>query len=114
MEHAHSDYVQLLMETGVLGAALLLVAAGLLARRAWPLVRRVADAKRELNPDDAVSLAAGLGLTGLLMHAWVDFNLRIPALAILGAFFFGILMRQESRRSRVTDGGSGSKKSTFP
>ena len=113
VEHAHSDYVQFLMETGVLGVVCGLVAAWLLARPAWPLLQRVADAKRALAADDAMALAVGLGLVGLLLHAWVDFNLRIPALAILGGFFFGVLMRQEPVRRRVTDANSGPKTSTF-
>ncbi|MFP8781187.1 O-antigen ligase family protein [Hydrogenophaga sp. RWCD_12] len=113
VEHAHSDYVQFLMETGALGVICVLLAGWLLARQAWPLLRRVSDSKRPLAADDAWALAAALGLAGLLLHAWVDFNLRIPALAIQGAFCSGILLRQASRFRQVTDAISGPKTSTF-
>jgi hypothetical protein len=35
----------------------------------------------------------GLGLLGLLAHSLVEFNLRIPANAILGALLAGVYLR---------------------
>ncbi len=62
---AHNDYVQLLVETGVPGLALALVAAIAVLRAA----RR-----------DPWLVAA---LASLLLHEAVDFDLQIPAIAIL-------------------------------
>jgi len=62
---AHSDYVQLLVETGVPG---LLV--GL-----WAGLAALAAARR-----DAWLFAA---LAGVLIHAFVDFDLQIPAIPAL-------------------------------
>jgi O-antigen ligase len=97
VEHAHSDYVQLLLETGLLGVILGAIALALLVARSRQLWRGRED-DTGWRRDEDVMLAAGLGLLALLLHAWVDFNMRIPALAMLGAFLFGVFMRQ--RRDR--------------
>jgi O-antigen ligase len=62
---AHSDYVQLLVETGVPGLLI-----GL-----WAALAALAAARR-----DPWLFAA---LAGLLMHVFVDFDLQIPAIAAL-------------------------------
>jgi O-antigen ligase len=97
VEHAHSDYVQLLMETGVLGLLLGALVLTLLLAQARKLGRKLAS-EQGLRNEEQTMLAAGLGLLALLLHAWVDFNMRIPALAMLGAFLFGVFMRQRSLR----------------
>lgn len=99
VEHAHSDYAQLLMETGLLGAVLATLALGLLVVR-WQALLRKLWRGDGLRREEVPMLAAGLGLLALLLHAWVDFNLRIPALAMLGSFFFGVFLRR--RRHEVT------------
>ena len=68
---AHSDYLQVLIETGVLGA---LVASAFLATLLGSAVRA---ARR--TPLDAGLLAA---LVSLACHALVDFNWQIPANAL--------------------------------
>jgi hypothetical protein len=37
--------------------------------------------------------SCGIGLLAVLLHSWVDFNLRIPANAMLAAFLLGVLLR---------------------
>jgi len=82
-DYAHNDYVQFAAESGVLGLAILglLVAlslgAALLAqwRRRDPLMR-------------GLSFACIMGVTSILIHSWVDFNLQIPANA---AYFLVLL-----------------------
>lgn len=99
MEHAHSDYVQLLMELGVLAPVLGGLALALVLAQALQLGRRLSGGRRP-SREDHTRLAAGLGLLALLLHAWVDFNWRIPALAMLGSFLFGVFMRQPDSRHR--------------
>ena len=75
---AHNDYLQLLVEMGALGFA-----AGL-----WFLLTLFRSALKKLKrwPADtntAVTLASILGVTGILVHSFVDFNLQIPANAAL-------------------------------
>lgn len=97
VEHAHSDYVQLLMETGLLGVLLCAIALSLALSRAVRLGKRLRGG-HSLRSEEQTMLAAGLGLLALLLHAWVDFNMRIPALAMLGAFFFGVFLRSRAGR----------------
>jgi O-antigen ligase len=75
---AHNDYLQLLVEMGALGFAIML----------WFIVVVYSRAIKKLGywPSDtngAVTLAAVLGVTGILVHSLVDFNLQIPANAAL-------------------------------
>jgi O-antigen ligase len=75
---AHNDYLQLLVEMGVLGFAIAL----------WFLLTLFRSALRKLKswPSDtnsAVTLAAMLGVTGILVHSFMDFNLQIPGNAAL-------------------------------
>jgi O-antigen ligase len=78
VNEAHNDYAQLLVETGLLGFALMLWFLTSLYRYGLPTSRRW-----EFKWDGAVSLAALLGCTGILLHSFVDFNLQIPANAAL-------------------------------
>ena len=78
VNEAHNDYVQLLVETGLLGFGLMLWFVARLYRYGLPTSRRW-----EFQWDGAVSLAALLGCTGILLHSFVDFNLQIPANAAL-------------------------------
>ncbi len=75
---AHNDYLQVLVETGALGFVTML----------WFLFVIYRGAIRKLHnwPSDtngAVALAAILGVTGLLVHSFVDFNLQVPANAAM-------------------------------
>jgi O-antigen ligase len=78
VNEAHNDYAQLLVETGLLGFALMLWFLICLYQHGLPTSRRW-----EFQWDGAVSLAALLGCTGILLHSFVDFNLQIPANAAL-------------------------------
>ena len=78
INEAHNDYLQLLVEMGGLGFAAML----------WFLWAVYRNAIRKLKnwPEDtngAVALAAMLGVSGFLIHSFVDFNLQIPANAAL-------------------------------
>ena len=78
INEAHNDYLQLLVEMGGLGGVTML----------WFLWAVYRNGIRKLKnwPEDtngAVALAALLGVTGILVHSLVDFNLQIPANAAL-------------------------------
>jgi O-antigen ligase len=100
INEAHNDYAQLLVETGLLGFGLMLWFLAQLYRHGLPTSRRW-----EFRWDGAVSLAALLGCTGILVHSFVDFNLQIPANA---AFFYVLCalaaseLSAASSRSRQT------------
>ncbi len=77
INHAHNDYLELLSETGLIGAGLI----------AWFLVLVYRKASKQLRPgaktSDSVLIAVLAGITGLLVHSLVDFNFHIPANAAL-------------------------------
>ncbi len=77
-DHAHNDYIEFASDSGLLGLGLLGVfvamslGAALLAqwRRRDPLMRGIA-------------FASVMGVIAILIHSAVDFNLQIPANAVL-------------------------------
>jgi O-antigen ligase len=77
-DHAHNDYVEFAAESGVPGLAILgllvVLSVGAALRAQWerrdPLMRGMA-------------FACIMGVTSILIHSWVDFNLQIPANAAL-------------------------------
>lgn len=92
VEHAHNDYVQLLMEFGVLFVALVGLAAWLIQRQARALYWQMRVAGHGMVTT-RLQVCCGLGLLALLVHSWVDFNLRIPANAMLAACLLGGFLR---------------------
>lgn len=98
VEYAHSDFLQLLMECGLLFLVLGGVAVWRIVSGARALIRRL-----RVNPADqvlALQASCGLGVLAVLLHSWVEFNLRIPANAILAAFLFGAFIRPLGRKAR--------------
>ena len=79
VDRAHNDYLQLMVETGAVGIAIMLWFVAVAYRSALRKLRGRA------NTNSAVTLAALLGISGILTHSFFDFNLQIPANA---AFFF--------------------------
>jgi O-antigen ligase len=75
---AHNDYLQLLIEMGALGFATMVWFLIVVYRRG---ISKITNWPEDKN--GAVALAALLGVTGILVHSFVDFNLHIPANAAL-------------------------------
>jgi O-antigen ligase len=76
--HAHNDYLQFLIETGLLGFATALWFVFTLYRTA---LEKIKDWDSNLN--GAVALAGLIGCTGLVVHSFLDSNLQVPANAAL-------------------------------
>jgi O-antigen ligase/tetratricopeptide (TPR) repeat protein len=86
-EHAHNEYLEALVEGGVVRLALTLVLIVVLARgaaRAWRRSRG--------RSDGGLVLGAAFGLLAVALHGMVDFGLHIPAVALLAAVVAAQLM----------------------
>ena len=87
--HAHNDYLETWLETGWMGAALILAFAGWSAAavfKAW-------------KGHDALTRAAAIAVPALLAQSFVDYPLRTESLAVWFAFCCGLL----AKRGEPTD-----------
>lgn len=78
VNEAHNDYLQLLVEMGALGFATM---AWLVVAAYRTAIKKIGNWTSEIG--GATSLACLLGMSGILVHSAVDFNLQIPANAAL-------------------------------
>jgi len=78
VNRAHNDYLELLTDTGIMGFA---IGIWFLIAVLRPAIRKATTWSGDVN--GAVALAALLGISGILAHSFVDFNLQIPANAML-------------------------------
>lgn len=91
----HNDYLNTLADWGVIGSGL--VAAMLAALfagvlKCWRYVRRAeVEFKSNLSNKFAFVVGSSFGLVALLAHSFVDFNLHIPANAILATGLAALL-----------------------
>jgi len=85
VEHAENDYLEMLVEGGLLGFGLTVLAVLLLGVRSWRGVRETRDPLLR-----GIGVGALAGLSGLALHSAVDFNLRIPSNAVLAAFLVAL------------------------
>ncbi len=93
--YAHNDYAQALSETGAVGGLIILGALILFFRLAFSNLRR-----RLEQEAGWIRLGAALGVCGLLIHSFVDFNLHIPANAAWFAVCVGLSTLPGSNRPR--------------
>lgn len=90
--HAHNDYIEMLVEGGVLFLAFAACFAWLAARRAASILRQ-AWHERTLDRESMMIALCGLAFAGFLAHALVDFPMRVPANAIVAALLAGAFLR---------------------
>lgn len=89
--HAHNDYLELLLETGVAGAAILIgLAAGALSL--GPALWR-ARADDRAPVDLYLARGAFLGLSLIALHSFVDYPLRTEAVLCYAAFCCALALR---------------------
>jgi len=78
VNHTHNDYLEALAETGILGG---LCCAWFLGVLFVASLQGLKDLGSSLN--SAMNLSGLVGCCGLLVHSLFDFNLHIPANALL-------------------------------
>ena len=94
--HAHNDFMEIFLETGLFGLILLVAFIAWLGRRLWTIWSQ--PATEDSNVAAAASIAIGL----ILLHSTIEYPLRTLALASVFAFCCGLLVspREEDRRNR--------------
>jgi O-antigen ligase len=104
VNEAHNDYLQLLSEMGLLGLGTTLWFLVVLYRKA---IRKTGKWLSDVS--SAVTLSCTLGVVGILVHSFVDFNLQIPSNAALFYVFCSLaaapplLQRARKRRPVTSD-----------
>ena len=101
--YTHNDYLELLAEYGIVGAALFLFFLIAHLQNGWRNFQRLGPKRVVVSHNFlSTSLALNIGALGsvaaYLVHSFVDFNLHIPANVLLLAFVFGILANSGVRR----------------
>jgi len=107
VNHAHNDYLELVLEMGVVGLVLLAALLGwwaVQARRLWSAAA----------PNQPLGRAATVSLLILFAHSFVDYPVRTSAIAAVAALACGLMAAREdgqpygaSRRRGRTRGGLG-------
>jgi hypothetical protein len=93
---AHHDYAQMLMEGGIFAVVLAAAFLWLAGSRAALLVK-AAFRDSGLSQEKMAAALCGLGLLGFLLHSFVEFNMHIPANAIVAALLAGAFLRPLDR-----------------
>lgn len=111
IDHVHDDYIEGLAETGLLGG----ICGALFL---WMLYQEARKnfAAEQGHFSRAIHAGAIMAVTGLLLHSFVDFNLQIPANALLFLLQAYLVtspvlasevgMVRERRRVRIDEGTS--------
>jgi len=105
VDHAHNDYIEFASETGLPGASLLFFPIFYLLGRM--LVSFLDDPRRYRR---AVTLGCIGSTVALLIHSVTDFNLQVPANALVFAVILGIgyravcIDRRREERARMQQG----------
>lgn len=98
INRAHNDWLETLLEGGLLSVGVLLVVAGLAATR---ITKRIRD------PDRTVALQGWYVLYSLgviALHSLVDYPLRTAALTVVATVSFGLLLNAPQHRAGTRRG----------
>ncbi len=94
-DHAHNDYLNLLADWGAVGGIVVFAGIGIFIFglvKTWPHIRREEnDFGSGQSNRFAFFIGAAGGLCALAIHSIMDFNLHIPANALIGVTLLGLV-----------------------
>jgi hypothetical protein len=84
-EHAHNDYLEILVEGGLVGLCLAATALALVYRRGYLALIRRSHSEREgrSSADAGLALGALFAFSAVAMHSFGDWGAHIPAIMLL-------------------------------
>lgn len=102
-QHVHNDYLELLTEYGYVGCGVMVLFLVAHATSGFASIGSIIRSRLKptgLAQSNELAIVVGIlsGFAALSVHSLVDFNLHIPANAILAAFLFGILANPRTPR----------------
>jgi tetratricopeptide (TPR) repeat protein len=111
-EHAHNDYLEILLEGGIVGLIPVLLMIYLLFRFAYRAIYRSKSSTTEW-----LATGALFGLTAVVIHSFVDFGLHLPAVALLatvvGAHLCALGSEEPTRGREARGEAATGEKSTM-
>lgn len=84
-DHAHNDYLEFLSEVGIIGVSIVLVGIGLFTIK---VIKRWRERRDPFVK--GITLGGLTGIVAILLHSATDFNLHIPANALLLSIILGL------------------------
>ena len=98
LARAHNEYLQIFLEAGVPGVAVIVVAF------AW-LIQRARAIWRDENKNSMIAFrkVAMISICVIVLHSFVDFPARSPAIGAFLALFVAIISIADSRRDVATE-----------
>jgi O-antigen ligase len=104
-DHAHDDYVEFAVESGAIGMLLLGALLGWSQWRGWRLLLGARSSRFERG----MAFASVMGVSEILIHATVDFNLQNTTNAVLFLWLLGLPHWLLARRHRHAEPAAGSR-----
>ena len=96
LNHAHNDYIQFIVEGGILGATLLFGLIVLAYRAVLQTMRNSASTTRR-----GLALGAFIGMLSSMIHASVEFALQTPAIMLLFTALLAVALLTQDRHPRA-------------
>jgi len=98
-DRAHNDFLNALTDWGAVGTVLIASAWALLYAGVWKTWRFIRVSARDVGETRmsnkfALLLGATLGLTAIFLHSSVDFNMHLPANAMLAILLLALVSSQ--------------------
>ncbi len=100
MNNAHNDYLEVAMEMGLAGMAILVGGLALYAVMSWRAWTKTGSEAR-------LQKAASIALAVPLLHSLVDYPMRAPGLGVLAAVCAGVLVATTHKPSKARDEADG-------